>query len=120
MAIQIKTKKVGIPVTIGELEFLVDTSDNGMDTLAERYQDVVDSMQTVKEGDSLDSAKSILEEGFDLFLGEGAFDKIYEQTPSTILCAEYMAVLMEGIAEEMKKQQTETAKKINKKYLTKK
>lgn len=120
MVIQIKTKQVGIPVTIGKLEFLVDTSDDGINNLADKYKEVVDLLEGAEEGDTVEQAKSILEEGFDLFLGAGAFEKIYEQTPSSLLCAEYLAALMEGVAEEMKKQQVESSKKINKKYLTKK
>lgn len=120
LAINIQQKKVGIPVTLGELEFFIDTSDNAMEDIKDNYEAIVKKFEEKDLVQDLETAKSVLEEGFDMLLGQGAFEKVYEQTPSAMLCAEYLAALMEGVSEEINKQHSQVQKNIKKKYLNKK
>lgn len=101
MAIKIETRKIGIPVQIGELEFTFDTSDSAIESLAKKHEIIVEKIGAIKSGDD-DGAKNVLREGFDLLLGAGAFDKIYSQTPSAIECIKYLYALLEGITNELK------------------
>lgn len=99
MVIKIETRKTGIPVHIGELEFTFDTSDEAIHSLLQKHEKVVEKITSIKEGDD-EGAKKALKEGFDLLLGAGAFKQIYTQSPSTIECIKYLYALLEGITTE--------------------
>lgn len=99
MVIKIETRKTGIPVQIGELEFTFDTSDKAVEGLSQKHETVVKKITSIKDGDN-DGVKKALKEGFDLLLGAGAFEQIYAQTPSTIECIKYLYALLEAITAE--------------------
>ena len=100
MVIKIQTKQTGIPVEFGELQFTFDTSDESIKTFYDAAQATLTEMNNVKD-DDLDAAKDILQKGYDLMLGEGAFKQIYEQTPSLIEVTRYFMQLAEGIKDEL-------------------
>lgn len=100
MVIKIQTKQTGIPVEFGELQFTFDTSDESIKTFYDAAQATLTEMNNVKD-DDLDAAKDILQKGYDLMLGEGAFKQIYEQTPSLIEVTRYFVQLAEGIKDEL-------------------
>jgi len=100
MAIKIQTREVGIPVELGELKFTFDTSDESIKNFYEVGQKTLTEMKNVEE-DDLDAAKEILEKGYDLMLGKGAFKQIYKQTPSLIEVTKYFVKLAEGIQKEL-------------------
>lgn len=100
MVIKIQTKQTGIPVEIGELKFTFDTSDESIKNYYDAGQKTLKEMQNV-EDDDLDAAKEILEKGYDLILGKGAFKQIYKQTPSLIEVTQYFMQLAEGIQEKL-------------------
>lgn len=97
--IKIETRKTGIPVHIGELEFSFDTSDEAVASLLQKQAIVVEKITAIKDGDD-EGAKKALKAGFDLLLGPGAFKKIYAQTSSTIECIKYLHALLEAITAE--------------------
>lgn len=99
MVIKIETRKTGIPVHIGELEFTFDTSDKAVEGLLQKHESVVKKITAIKDGDN-DGAKKALREGFDLLLGTGSFEQIYTQTSSTIECIKYLYALLEAITDE--------------------
>ena len=99
MVIKIETRKTGIPVQIGELEFTFDTSDKAVEGLLQKHETVVKKITAIKDGDN-DGTKKALREGFDLLLGAGSFEQIYTQTPSTIECIKYLYALLEAITAE--------------------
>lgn len=101
MVIQINTKKQGIPVNIGELEFFVGTSDVDLEKFEGLQKELKEEFEKVKEVTTLGELRKVLERGYDGLLGEGAFTKVYNQTPSTIECAKYLAQLYEGVLEEL-------------------
>lgn len=100
MVIKIQTKQTGIPVEIGDLTFTFDTSDESIKSFRDSAQSTLDEMKNVKD-DDLDAAKKILEKGYELMLGEGAFKQVYEQTPSLIEVTRYFVQLAEGIEKEL-------------------
>lgn len=116
MAIIINTKKTGIPVRIGELDFTVDTTDKGLEQLVESYKEIVKEMEKF-DGDGIGDAKELLTKGFDLFLGGGSFEKIYEQTSSVTECANYLEALVLGVTEELQEINKATQREKVDKYL---
>ena len=100
MVIKIQTKQTGIPVELGELKFTFDTSDESIETFYDAAQTTLTEMKNFKD-DDMDAAKEILEKGYDLMLGKGAFKQVYEQTPSLIEVTRYFVQLAEGIQEEI-------------------
>ncbi|WP_313469796.1 hypothetical protein [Lysinibacillus sp.] len=116
MAIKIQTRQTGIPVFIGDLQFNFDTSDESIEALLGNHQKVVDEISNIKEGDD-EGAKKALKKGFDLLLGDGAFKKIYNQTPSTIECTRQLFELLQGITQEFSSLNGMTQQEKVQKYL---
>lgn len=116
MAIIINTKKTGIPVKIGELNFTVDTTDTGLEQLVESYQEIVKDMEKF-DGEGIGDAKELLAKGFDLFLGQGSFESIYKQTASVTECAKYLEALVIGVTEELQELNKVTQQEKVDKYL---
>ncbi|MET3504940.1 hypothetical protein [Halalkalibacter oceani] len=107
MAIRIQTEQTGIPVEIGELKFIFDTSDESIIRFrkgAEKLQDELMAIEFDKNDElaALESAKDALRRGFDFMLGEGSFDRIYEQTPSVYSLTKYFEQIAEGLEKELK------------------
>jgi len=100
MVIKIQTKQTGIPVELGELKFTFDTSDESIKSFHDAAQTTLKEMENFKD-DDMDAAKKILKKGYDLMLGKGAFEQIYEQTPSLIEVTQYFVQLAEGIENEL-------------------
>lgn len=122
MAIKIQTKQTTIPVEIGENKFEFDASDKNIQRFYNEAKKMEQKMQGMKgvEGNS-EEAKKILKEGFDMILGEGVFDKIFAEVPSSIVLTNIFMQLGEGIAEEIEALgATQTQKQKAEKYLTKK
>lgn len=120
MAIKIQTEKPEIPVEIGYLKFSFDLSDESIKKFRKEALEVQKEFHsiTVSEDDeeALEQAKSVLKRGFELILGEGAFEKIYDMSPSVMTCMNYFVQLEEGIEQELKERgisqdQVEKAKK---------
>src|SRR5690606_39392192 len=55
----------------------------------------------------MEKVKEVLQKGFDTILGEGAFKKIYDMTPSVFLLMRYFEQLAAGLAEELKNRSEE-------------
>src|SRR5690554_623135 len=107
MAIKIGERKPEIPVEIGPLQVWFNVTDesslefrkNGL-----QIQKELENLQIDEENeDDIKVVKDILKRGFDLMLGEGAFEQLYELTPSVVLLMDYFAQLSAGIAGELEK-----------------
>ncbi len=101
--IKIQTEKPSIPIEFGKLKFEFDISDESVQKFyggVERIQEELTALDVV-EGKEFESMKEALKKGYDFMLGDGAFDKIYEQTPSAIKLLEYFQLLSESIAEKL-------------------
>lgn len=99
--IKIQTRQTGIPIEIGELQFTFDTSDESIKNFHTAGETIVKEIENMKNI-NYDDAKKVLEKGFDLTLGEGAFEQIYEQTPSLIEVVKQFTELSNAIAAQLK------------------
>lgn len=118
--VNIQVNKNTIPVTIGELEFeysLTDKNVVSFEKLAASSEQALVGVlkdfedKTIDEAAMVDKANAELTVLFDLFLGEGAYQKIYEQTPSVVTNAEIFMELIVGIREESDKLEEQKNKK---------
>lgn len=118
--VKISINKNTIPVTIGELEFEYFLSDENVvrfekisseseKTLLEVLKSFQD--KKISESEMVEKANAELTVLFDLFLGEGAYEKIYKQTPSVATNAEIFMELIVGIREENDKLEEEKDKR---------
>jgi len=108
MAIRIEEKKAEIPVEIGELKFSFKVTDDAVLDFRKNSLAVMEELKGLQikpdEEDEtiMEKVKEILRKGFDTILGEGAFEKIYDMTPSVFLLMRYFEQLAAGLAEELK------------------
>jgi len=108
MAIRIEEKKAEIPVEIGELKFSFKVTDDAVLDFRKNSLAVMEELKGFQikpdEEDEtiMEKVKEILRKGFDTILGEGAFEKIYDMTPSVFLLMRYFEQLAAGLAEELK------------------
>ena len=103
MVIKIQTKKKGIPVLLGDLEFLVGTSDADIEKYSRLHAEVTEVFSKVDEATTFEELHPVLERGYDGLLGEGSFAKVYEMDGSTINCADYLSAIYIGVFEEFEK-----------------
>ena len=125
MAIKIQTKKPEIPVEIGELKFTFDVSDESIQNFREEalriQKEFNDIGPDIDDEKALEQAKVVLKKGFYMMLGEGAFEKIYELSPSVMICAQYFAQIVQGIEDELKNMGfPESQQEVAQKYIRKK
>lgn len=122
MAIKIQTKKTEIPVEIGDLEFAFDTSDESIKKFRKEALKVQEEFHSigadVDSDTAVEEAKKALKRGFDMMLGEGAFEKVYDLSPSVMTCMQYFIQLAEGIEQELQNMGlSESQAELAKKYL---
>lgn len=106
MAIKIEEKKPEIPIEIGPLHFKFLVTDESVLQFRKNGAEIQQELERVEQIEdddekALEQAKDALHRGFDLILGEGAFEKLYEMTPSVPYLMEYFVQLGEGIHEEL-------------------
>lgn len=105
MSIKIQTNRTAIPVELGELRFEFDVSDESVNKFrknASKIQQELANIDPENDEKAIDASKDILRRGFDLILGEGAFDKVYNLTPSVLILTKYLIEIAEGIDKELK------------------
>jgi hypothetical protein len=120
MTIKIQIETAAIPVEIGKLKLEFNTSDESILAFRKSALTFKDELEhiAITEDDDMEGAKDIVRRGFDLMLGEGAFEKIYEQTPSVILVTKYFVQLTESISEKLNEMGlTESQKQKAQKYI---
>jgi len=103
LAIKIEKKQTEIPIEIGDLKFAFDVTDESIKNFREnaiKIQMELEGLEN-KEDENLELSKDILRKGFDLMLGEGAFEKIYQMTPSIPYLLNYFIQLVDGLTEEI-------------------
>ena len=122
MAIRIEEQKPEIPVEIGELKFTFKVTDEAVLNFRKeslRLKEELEKIQEAEEDEmNVEKVRELLRQGFDAFLGEGAFEKIYEMSPSVVVVSRYFAQLVLGISEEIERMGADKAlEKRAKKYL---
>lgn len=123
MAIKIQTRKTEIPIEIGHLKFAFDVSDDSIQKFREQALEVEKEFHSISvdEDDekALEQAKAVLKKGFDMMLGDGAFEQIYKLSPSIMLCMDYFVQVVQGINEEVHKLGIGSPQDKRQKYLRK-
>lgn len=122
MAIRIEEQKPEIPVEIGELKFTFKVTDEAVLNFRKeslRLKEELEKIQEAEEDETnVEKVRELLRQGFDAFLGEGAFEKIYEMSPSVVVVSRYFAQLVLGISEEIERMGADKAlERRAKKYL---
>lgn len=106
MAIRIEEQKPEIPVEIGELKFSFKVTDEAVLGFRKNALEVAEKLNSIElkggEEEALKAAQDALRHGFDAILGEGAYNKIYEMTPSVVLLMRYFEQLAAGLSDELK------------------
>lgn len=107
MAIKIQTEKPSIPIEIGNLKFEFDVSDESIKKFREDGIKIQKELANIEvdENDeiALEQTKDALRRGYEVLLGKGAFEKIYELSPSVVICMQYLAQIGNGIEQELNK-----------------
>ena len=106
MAIRIEEQKPEIPVEIGKLKFSFKVTDEAVLEFRKNALEVAKKLNSIelKEGEeeALKATQDALRHGFDAILGEGAYNKLYEMTPSVVLLMRYFEQLAAGLSDELK------------------
>jgi len=106
MAIRIEEQKLEIPVEIGELKFSFKVTDEAVLGFRKNALEVAEKLNSIErkggEEEALKAAQDALRHGFDAILGEGAYNKLYEMTPSVVLLMRYFEQLVAGLSDELK------------------
>lgn len=116
--LELEVNRSGFPVTIGKLEFWLDTSIDNVQRLMEydvnvasRINEIekeliekfgdkeVTEFETIQRG--IELGKQCLEIQYDLLLGEGTFAKIYEEYPDLNALTNTLDLLQIGIVAKM-------------------
>lgn len=116
MAIKIQTKTTQIPIELGDLTLYFDMSDEGIEKLFKAGETFEKEIAKI-EKDDVDSLKEMLKKTYDLFLGEGAFEKVYEIYPSIIVLTNYFWQIYEGLIDEIENRAGQTKMQKVEKYL---
>lgn len=121
-AIRIQTESTVIPIEFNGLHFEFHTDDTSIDQFRKGITSLQDEIKAIEpdEGEELEVSKATLKRGYDYILGDGAFDKIYEKTPSVISLTNAFFHLGEAISNRLKslginESQADKAKKYLKK-----
>jgi len=103
LVIKIQTEETFIPIEFGKLKFKFDTSDESIQSFYKSGEETMKEIESISavEGEEIETVKAILKKGYDTFLGDGAFEKIYKQTPSVINLSSYFIQLSQSITEEI-------------------
>lgn len=108
----------GFPVSIGGMKFLFQTSETHIDeflklsedpdayaakiiAISERHGDVLDKeeLPTQEEfAESVADQKEALTVIYDLILGKGSFDRLYEQYPDVVALSKIMNTVIETVS----------------------
>lgn len=116
-AIRIQTEETVIPVIIGEVELEFKADDDSLNLImdaVEKFNEKGDKLDKKIKDEELDYkeefevTKDFARESIDYLLGEGAFDKMYEQTPSLKLVIKYFLEIAESLKVELEAQGIDT------------
>ncbi|WP_077616881.1 hypothetical protein [Caenibacillus caldisaponilyticus] len=102
MAIKIEKKQTEIPIEIGDLKFAFDVTDESIQRFRENAIKIQQELEVINdEEEDFNKTKDILKKGFDVILGDGAFERVYQMTPSIPYLLNYFIQLVDGLTEEL-------------------
>lgn len=104
---KIKLRQSIIPIGIYDeddnlvLELQFDKSDENIKKFYDAYAEM--QVSDGKYKDSIEDTKDYVKKYFDLMLGDGAFDKVYQLNQSIIIVVAYMMEISQYILDELDK-----------------
>jgi len=117
MSIKIQTKTTQIPIEFGdELTLYFDMSDENIQKLF-KAQETFEQEVSKINNDDIDGLKEMLRKAYTLMLGNGAFDKLYELSPSVVILTNYFWEIAKGLVDEIEKRAGQTQMQKVEKYL---
>lgn len=123
--LDIKVERTGFPVQLAGMEFFFDCSSEHIAEYEVGYQALLAKLKDEADNEDADLSqlKSLLGDAYDLLLGDGSFDKLYDMIPDIIAWKNALQDLSVGIYENVelyKKEQQQRAKELKEKYFLKK
>ena len=122
MAIKINLESTVIPVEIGDLKFQIDVTDETYERYVQAFNSFLDDVSELDETTSEDLTllKAKQRNVYDVLLGEGAFESIYELAPSVVITTGILTQVVEQLEKEMMKRlDGRSIKAVPKKKITK-
>src|SRR5690625_3632219 len=117
MAIKIQTKTTQIPIEFDDkLTLYFDMSDENIDKLFKAEETFQKEISKI-DNDDIEGLKEMLRKTYSLFLGEDAFDKLYELSPSVVILTNYFWSIFEGLQKEIEERAGQTKMQKVEKYL---
>lgn len=123
---QIRIKKNYIPIPFVDendkvkFELKFSMTDDSIKRLYGEYDkldDLVKEVEKTADENEYEAGKEVLKHSMDAILGEGAFQKIYDDCQSIIIAVEYYAEIILLLADELRKSKvTELEKEIDNEY----
>ncbi len=124
MAIKIQTQDTFIPIELGDLTLKFHVTDESIINFRKEALKVQLEFEkfTKSEDDEemMVQAKGALKRGLDIFFGDGAFEKVYDISPSIVITMNYFEQMVKGITSELNKMGLSESQAVKaKKYLAK-
>src|SRR5690625_3449275 len=117
MSIKIQTKTTQIPIEFGdELTLYFDMSDENIQKLFKAQETFEQEISEI-DNDDIDELKGMLRKAYTLMLGDDAFDKLYELSPSVVILTNYFWEIAKGLVDEIEKRAGQTQMQKVEKYL---
>lgn len=98
----INVKRTGFPISIGSNEFFFDSSIEGITRYEENYSVALEAVKNLDITDEsneaiLEQRVEVFRQSYDIILGKGSFDKIYEEINDVIALEEAFFEIVKGI-----------------------
>ena len=120
MSIKIQTKTTQIPIEFGdELTLYFDMSDENIQKLFKAQETFEQEISEI-DNDDIDGLKGMLRKAYTLMLGDDAFDRLYELSPSVVILTNYFWDIARGLVDEIEKRAGQTQMQKVEKYLQQK
>ena len=105
MAIKVNLETTVIPVEIGDLKFEIDVTDEKYEEYVQSFNAFLDDVSELDETESEDLKllKEKQKHVYDVLLGEGAFESIYELAPSIMITTGILTQVVEQLEKEVMK-----------------
>lgn len=107
MTIKINIGKPEIDLEIMGMNFVYDYSDESMERFEAERSAILEEMRDLNkkpDGEkTTKELKNIVRRGFNSYLGEGTFEKLYEKMPSSLQLAGVFKQVVEAVEAELDK-----------------
>lgn len=104
----IDVQRTGFPIKIGKNEFFFDSSIEGISKYQENYVKALEEVKKLEIVDETDEKEvlrqriEVFRKAFDIVLGDGSFDKIYEEINDIIALEGVFYKVVDGIEMHVK------------------